>query len=225
MSPKAATAKKQEEEVLVLPRYGKKFVRMRIECNGDSLITHAFSVEAQGKIEDKRQGKAVKKENIDPELEFKRSIHMMPDGKHAGFPCTAMKNLLRYSAGRERSGILAGEKVKGAVHVHGENIGDNKIPLRHRDPKKKGYLTPQDAKRHDAWIRLPSKGADMRYRAEFSSWSMEFIVEYYPDRITLQQLVGLLAWGGEFCGLGEMRPQQNGGPNGRFVLSEARVDE
>ena len=65
-------------------------------------------------------------------------------------------------------------------------------------------------------VRVGMGTADIRYRAEFKEWYMDFILEYNASGgMTLEQIINCINAGGCCCGLGEWRPEKDG-DFGRF---------
>lgn len=52
--------------------------------------------------------------------------------------------------------------------------------------------------------------ADLRYRAEFKTWSTELLIEYNANVITMEQIVNLFRLGVFPNGVGDWRPACDG---------------
>jgi hypothetical protein len=67
-----------------------------------------------------------------------------------------------------------------------------------------------------------TKTADIRYRAEYSDWSIKLRIEYNANTITPGQIANLLRLAGFSVGLCEWRPEKDGN-FGRFSIDEKGV--
>ena len=65
---------------------------------------------------------------------------------------------------------------------------------------------------------------DLRYRPEFSEWSILLRIEYDTEWISADTIVNLLERAGFGIGIGEMRPQK-GGEFGRFQVDRGEQGE
>jgi len=73
-------------------------------------------------------------------------------------------------------------------------------------------------------VRVGAGSTDMRYRPEFSEWSVNVIVEIDSDLLNEQDVVNLVNRAGFSIGVGEWRPEK-GGEYGRFAFDTARAIE
>ena len=168
---------------------------------GDTpLITHRFSEKAKREMLEKQQGKARRnKEPKDPEADYQASLYKFssPNGAEYGFPAVAFK-AAAVGACRFVDDMPMTE-ARGAFHVRA--VADDLVPL-------KG--TPR--MREDT-VRLAGRAGvtDLRYRAEFLTWSTVIDVAYNAGAITLEQIVNLFNIAGFSIGVGEKRPEQGSG--------------
>jgi hypothetical protein len=58
-------------------------------------------------------------------------------------------------------------------------------------------------------VRLSNGSADVRYRAEYPSWTAKVRIRYNSRWITAAQLANLLNMAGFSCGIGEWRPEKS----------------
>lgn len=208
-------AKKEKEVKIVVPEV--KTSRVEVEIRGiSSLVTHQFPEDARTSIRNKRTGQATnKKEPIDPEAQFESGKYKVPDGNGTcGFPAVWIKRAMVAVGGRYAQGLPM-TFLRGAFHVRGipANVsGGEIIPMKHSKP----------VMREDV-VKLPSGGADLRWRPEFREWSAKFIVEYYDNLLTLDQIINLVKLAGCHNGLGEDRPEKKGGLWGRFEVVPSQI--
>jgi hypothetical protein len=59
-------------------------------------------------------------------------------------------------------------------------------------------------------VRVGMGTADIRYRPEFTEWSVKLPIKYNADAISLDQLVNLFTLAGFGVGVGEWRPERDG---------------
>jgi hypothetical protein len=85
--------------------------------------------------------------------------------------------------------------ARGAFHVLGESGG--LIPLRFESLRMR-----QDA------VTIGINTRDLRYRGEFSGWSINCRIRYNAAVITPEQIINLINVAGFSGGLGELRPSQ-----------------
>jgi len=178
--------------------------RVTLSIQGDTpLITHRWSEKAKGMMLDKQMGKArVKKEAKDPEADYESSIYRLDDGT-PGFPANAFKSAV-VGACRLFEGLPM-TKAKIAMRFEGElnEKGDQLVRI------------DGAPRMREDMVRLETGVADIRYRAEFPSWSAKLTVTYNAGIISLEQLVNLVDAAG-FGGIGEWRPSAPKSSSGSF---------
>ena len=134
-----------------------------------------------------------KPEHNTPE-EFQKALE---NGAIFGFPAVGVK-ASAVSAGF-RAGVTKNKvEMNGAFHIDEEYVEINGVPQIREDMVRVGMGT-----------------ADIRYRAEFSDWSITFTVKYNAGVLSLAQLCNLFNLGGFAVGIGEWRPEK-GGNYGRY---------
>jgi hypothetical protein len=169
------------------------------------LIVHKFSEKAKKQIEDKQQKKAKgAKEARDPKSEYLAACYVMPESPPAGekkarygVPASGIKNAL-VSACRFVDGMQM-TFARGAFHVMEDAGGLVEI----------SYDTMR--MREDT-VRLNGPGSplDIRYRPEFTEWSLVCVVRYNAAAISPEQIVNLANVAGFSIGLCEWRPERDG---------------
>lgn len=159
---------------------------------GDSpLICHRWSDKAKQMMLDKQMGKAVqKKAPKDPEQEFKDSLYEYPGGGY-GFPSVAFK-AAAVGACRSVEGIKMTE-ARAAFHIPGELVKINGEPTMRED-----------------MVRISMGTADIRYRGEFRTWSVDLLIRFNEAVLTPAQIVNLFNVAGFGVGVGEWRPEKDG---------------
>jgi len=211
---KAKASKEPEKIVIQKPDLRTFSVNL---VGSTPLIQHKFSEKAKKAIEDKQQQKQKQgKGKRDPHAEYLAACYAMPGHKPGDKKCVyAVPSRQIKAAMVEACRFVDGLHMtiaRGAVQVLSEDSG--MIPLKFR----------KMAMREDA-IKLPNKNLDLRYRPEFSGWSIKVSLKYNAAAISAEQLVNLLTLAGFHCGLGELRPNSKSGPggeNGMFDVKTAR---
>ena len=69
-------------------------------------------------------------------------------------------------------------------------------------------------------VRLRT-GADLRYRPEYTDWSVRATVRFRENILTLGSVINLMNNAGQCVGLGERRMAQNGDSFGMFEVKQA----
>lgn len=214
-------ATKKESAVVNLPEL--KLQHFTLKIVGDSpLISHAWSEKAKLMMLNKQQKKAATaKEVRRPMVEFADSLYwltpkpdfdgltdeqvkellaeVIPQSKF-GFPTLAFK-AAALDAGYQQgalvrnagTGDLAKTTARGAFQVIGEFAIIDGIPTPREDIGRVGMGT-----------------ADLRYRAEFKTWSTELEITFNATVITTEQIVNLFRLGGFANGVGDWRPAKDG---------------
>lgn len=193
-----ATKKKPEARVELLPI---EILKFEVTVRGTTpLITHRFPEKVRKQMLEKQQKKAkVAKEARDPEQEFLDSTYPMPgsmagvDGAKYGVPAIWFK-LVAVAACRYSDGLKM-THTRGAFHVIADDGG--LIALKYDSMRM----------REDP-VTIGMGSRDLRFRAEFTNWSVKLRIRYFASVITPSQIINLLQAGGFGCGVGEMRPSQ-----------------
>lgn len=215
-------AKKGEMGVNIqIPAIKINYANLRIV--GDSpLISHAWDEKAKRMILDKQLKKATAGKDIRrPAVEFANSLYWLTekpdfdamtdeDAQKAfnekiatskfGFPATAFKAAAidggfqqGVLATRAGTGDLAKTTVRGAMHIIGEYVEIEGVPVPRED-----------------MVRVGQGGADLRFRAEFKTWSATLNIRYNVNAVSLEQIINLFNIGGFAVGVGDWRPAKDG---------------
>lgn len=186
---------------------------LKVRLIGDSpLIVHAWSPKALKQMADKQQKKATAgREAKDPWADFCGSMYWLSDRPEKpteddvvnakfGFPAIAFKA----AAVTACTSISSITKVaaRQAFHVEGEFVE---------------IVGPPPSMREDV-CRVGMGTADLRYRGEFSPWSVELIVKFNGGLMSAEQVINLFETAGFAVGVGEWRPERDGS-NGRFHVA------
>ena len=183
--------------------------RMQI-VGASPLIVHKFSEKARKELLDKATQKAkAGREPKNPVREFMESLHWitpMPTeyteeafaaalaaGAKFGFPATGLKKSA--VSGAYRAGLTK-DKVStfGAFHIGGgELVEIHGVPEMRED-----------------YVVVSNGAPDIRFRAMFPQWSMEFELFYNAAVYSLEQLVTFYRFGGFATGLGDWRVERGG---------------
>lgn len=214
-------ATKKESTVVNLPEL--KLQHFTLKIVGDTpLISHAWSEKAKLMMLNKQQKKAATaKEVRRPMVEFADSLYwltekpkfdgltdeqaadvlaeVIPKSKF-GFPTLAFK-AAALDAGYQQgalvrnagTGDLAKTTARGAFQVIGEFAVIEGTPTPREDIGRVGMGS-----------------ADLRYRAEFKSWSTEIAIRFNANVITTEQIINLFRLGGFANGVGDWRPARDG---------------
>lgn len=195
--------KSKPAAVIELPKLA--IHRMRIRLIGDSaLITHRWSEKAKKQMLDKQMKKAkAAKEAKDPFRDFVEALYWlspMPEtptwadveAGRFGFPSIGFK-AAAVDACSHVDGITKVE-ARGAFHIIGEFVEIDGTPTMREDMTRVGMGT-----------------ADLRYRPQFLPWSCAFDVRFNANVLSAEQIVNLFNTAGFGIGVGEWRPQRDGG--------------
>ena len=203
----------KKAEAITIPALQIKTVDLHIV--GDSpLICHAWSEKAQLMMLEKQQKKATSAKEIRrPSVEFADSLYwltekpnldnltdeeaqaflaeIIPQSKF-GFPTLAFKAAAIDGAFQQKV-VDKKTTARGAIHVIGEFAEIDGTPTIREDIG-----------------RIGMGSADLRYRAEFKTWSTVLHIKYNSGAISLEQVVNLFNVGGFSNGVGDWRPAKDG---------------
>lgn len=178
------------------------------------LIVHAWSEKALRAMADKQQKKATKgREAKDPRADFIGSLYpldALPEEPtdedlaacRYGFPAVAFKSAAVTAC--TSTGSITKIAARQAFHVVGEMVE---------------IIGPPPAMREDV-TRVGMGVADLRYRGQFDPWGAKVRVEINTAVISAEQIVNLFNLAGFAVGIGEWRPERDGG-YGRFRVAQA----
>lgn len=216
-------AKMTETTVNITPLDIRK---VNIRIVGDTpLIVHAWSDKAKKMMLDAQMGvtKTKAKEKKDPFADFMDSMYWIskkpsestPEsfakavkkGAKWGFPVGAIKQAANSAAYRLKW-VKNQMELRGTYFLKSE-YGDL------------GEIKGSIPEMREDMVRVGMGTADIRYRAEFKDWYMDFTLEYNASGgMTLEQIINCINAGGYCCGLGEWRPEKDG-DFGRFHVETA----
>ena len=196
----------------------------KIRIVGDTpLIVHAWSDKAKKQMLDAQQGKKAGKEKPrkNPVDDFIQACYWMspkpeyPEkaseetaaaafnaaikaGARFGFPVTAIKQAAASAA--YRLGWVKNQMgIRGALFFDADERGLVEI---HSDVP---------AMREDM-VKIAMGSADLRYRPQFNNWSIDLDVKYNEMcGISWENLLNAINAAGFICGIGEWRPERDGG--------------
>lgn len=178
------------------------------------LIVHAWSEKALRAMADKQQKKATGgRAAKNPRADFIGSLYplsKLPDepsddelaAARFGFPAVAFKSAAVTAC--TSTGAITKVAARQAFHVVGEMVE---------------IIGPAPAMREDV-CRVGMGVADLRYRGQFDPWGVRVRVEVNTAVISAEQVVNLFALAGFAVGVGEWRPERDGG-YGRFRVAAA----
>lgn len=178
------------------------------------LIVSKFSEKAKRKMLDSQQGRKAIKEIRNPDADFEASMYRFNDGY--GFPAVAFK-LATVSAARLYGKDVTMRGLLQFMFFHGElsDVEGQVLVRLNGEPKMR-----------EDYVRLagPSRGADLRYRAEFRDWSATLSITYVKSALSRESMLSLLDAGGLTVGVGEWRPERKG-DFGTYTIDESRKVE
>ena len=178
--------------------------RMEITIEGVSpLIQHKWSEKARTMMREKKGGKKTTiREVCNPEREMEDATHYTSNGSY-GIPVAALKTAI-INAAHKDIGI---EKtlVRKSLFILCDDPGGI-LEMECADP-----IMREDC------VRVGMGKADLRYRPEFSDWSVRFVVEFDAGNLKPSDIVYLIDRAGFGVGLCEWRPEK-GGDFGRFRI-------
>lgn len=173
------------------------------------LIVHAWSEKALRAMANKQQKKASGgREAKDPHADFLGSLYWLSepqddvDGGRFGFPAVAFKSAAVTAC--TSTGSITKVAARQAFHVVGEMVE---------------IVGPAPAMREDV-TRVGMGTADLRYRGQFDPWGVRLRVQINTAVISAEQVVNLFNLAGFAVGIGEWRPERDGG-YGRFRVAAA----
>lgn len=182
---------------------------------GDTpLICHAWSEKAKRMMLDKQTKKATAgKEIRRPAIEFANSLYwltekpnfdgltddevqkllaeVIPKSKF-GFPTLAFK-AAAIDAAFQQGLIEKKTTLRGAIRIIGEFAEIEGIPIIREDIGRIGMGT-----------------ADLRFRAEFKTWSTNLTIQYNENAVSAEQIINIFNVGGFANGVGDWRQAKDG---------------
>ena len=221
-------AKMTEATVAITPLDIRK---VQIRIVGDTpLIVHAWSEKAKKMMLDAQMGvtKTKAKDKKDPFADFMDSMYWITEkpsestpeafakavenGAKWGFPVGAIKQAANSAAYRLKW-VKNQMELRGTYFLRTESGSNGFLSL--------GEIKGCIPEIREDMVRVGMGTADIRYRAEFKNWYMDFTLEYNASGgMTLEQIINCINAGGYCCGLGEWRPEKDG-DFGRFHVETA----
>lgn len=213
--------KKAEEVIVIKPI---KMATAKIKIVGISpLLVHKWDEKAIKQMEDAQagKGKTKAKEPREPFRDFIESAYWIKgkpteytqealdrayeNGALTGFPLTAVKQCANSAAYRLKW-VPNQMALRGTYFLSGDFDRDL------------GTIREKPESRRDM-VRVGMGSADLRYRAFYPEWSLEFNLEYNVTEAantwTLENILTCIEAGGQTVGIGEWRPEKDG-DFGRF---------
>lgn len=207
------TTKKTDTTFIKLPELKLRDFKLKI-IGTAPLISHAWSEKAKLMMLGKQLKKAsAGKEIRRPAVEFADSLYWLTDKPNLdgltdeeaqkvlasvipqskfGFPTLAFKSAA-IDAGYQQGALDKKTTARGAFHVIGEFAVIDGTPTPREDMARIGMGT-----------------ADLRFRAEFKTWSTELLIRFNENAMSMEQIANLFKLGGFACGVGDWRPARDG---------------
>jgi hypothetical protein len=216
-----ATAKKNNENIVVLPEIEFKVMKVRI-VGETPLVTHPFPLKAMRQIEEKQQNIAkTKKHDIrNPMEDFINSCYWLTPapteyteeafseaidgGARFGFHAGGIKNsaiMAAYRRGLVKNAVTA----RGLFHI----INTEMDTIYEKSCVE--ILSDEPPKMRRDCLSTFAAGADMRYRPQWDNWEMLFDIRFDAGVISPEQILMWFKLGGFSCGLGENRAEKGEG--------------
>lgn len=175
---------------ITLPRMDIQ--KMTIRLIGDApLICHNWSEKAKKEMLDKHMKRAKPaKEAKDPQKDYEDSLYRHPSGGY-GFPTVAFKSAA-VDACSHVDGVTKVE-ARGAFHIDGDML----------------KIDGQPSMREDM-VRVGMGTADIRYRGQFTNWSVDVPIRFNRSVLSAEQIIHLFNIAGFGIGVGEWRPTRDG---------------
>ncbi|MBM3211190.1 hypothetical protein FJZ33_03155 [Candidatus Poribacteria bacterium] len=208
-----AEPKKEDLGSLVIKVEKPKLVSIPVKIVGDtSLIQQVWTEKAKNEMREKHLGvRKIKRPVRNTKQEFEDSYYRNSENKPA-FPAGCIKHAIVDTAYRKKFiGQYDKPLLRGAFRI----IADGKNLV---EVKYKKLVMRED----NVNVGGKSRSADLRYRAEFQDWSMEFKVVLETDIIDPQTFMNILSHAGFSNGLGEWRIEK-GGTFGQFHVEGLEI--
>lgn len=173
------------------------------------LIVHRFSEKAKQKMLDGMQGRKSVKEVKDPTAEYEAAFYRLKSGGY-GFPADGFK-CATVSACRFYGKSITMTALKQYIFFRGEPGKDGRpmVPIVGEPHMREDVVT------------VGRGSSDLRYRPEFTEWSTTLVVLYVKSAITRSSVLSLIDAGGMGVGVGEWRPERDGG-FGTYMIDPTR---
>lgn len=222
---KAVAPPSDEKTINIVP---PRPATLHLRLHGEGIIVvHAFSAKAKGEMRDKQQKNAKRARDAkDPVAEYNGARYQVQyhDGTMVdAFPAMTIKKSL-VSACRLLDGIPM-TLVKQTIFVNRaqELLPIEKapgVPYRGAHETEFAPIMREDIVRVGGRAGPGSGTADLRYRPQYTPWTIPVEVTFLPNVITPEQVVNLFAYAGFGCGIGENRAEKTGGSWGLFRVED-----
>ena len=197
----------EKEEIIIKPI---KIKEVEITIEGlTPLIVNNFNEKSRRQILEAQQKKPKVKEIRNPIEDGMRACYWltpMPtefteeswekalkEGARFGFPAKGIKDAT--VSGAYRNDVVSDKvSVNGAFFI----------------PEEFGEIKYEKVRIREDYVRIAHNGTDVRFRPEFTGWSITFKMQYNENKYSLEQLLNFINLGGFSCGLGEMRAEKGG---------------
>jgi len=196
-------------EHVVIPKLIFSRVQLRI-VGVDVLVVHRFTEKAKQELRDKHGKKAKSaRPKRNPKQEFNQARYVVR-GKDC-IPTMAIKKAMVSACGFVQG--LSKTLVRSVVRI---NPGNEFSPLEHD--------AAQPTMREDA-VRVGGRGpgtgrADLRYRPQYTGWSVPIVVRFVSNFISAEQVMTLLSYACELIGFCEQRAEKGGDWGCAEVMTE-----
>jgi hypothetical protein len=203
-------------EMLQIQDVRLDLVTFQVTIEGTSqLVVHAWSEKAKKMMLDKQLGEASKgREKRNPVEDFKASLYRLADGSGFGIPAVSLKNAAVTAANDVE---LQKTAMRRAFHIKGDMLKieapEIKTPITEEDSKywnEIEFERKHGASMRSDMVRVGMGTSDIRFRAQFPTWRVKFLVEYNSRVITPGQITNLFNVAGFGVGIFEYRPECNG---------------
>lgn len=176
------------------------------------LIVHRFSEKAKRQMLDAQQGRKKIKEMRDPNQDFMDSRYRMDDGAD-GFPVLGFK-AATVGAARFYDKSVTMVSLRQSLFMHGEQSVQAGQAL---------VRIEGECEMREDMVRV-GQGTDLRYRAEFRTWSAVLQITYISSQLAQSSVLALIDAGGMGIGVGEWRPEKKG-DFGTYAIDQTRAVE
>lgn len=203
----------KQQTAVDLPPLALETVEINV-IGTSALVVHAWSEKALRAMADKQQKRAASARAAKvPFDDFAGSLYWLSERPEKpteadieaatfGFPSIAFKSAAVTAC--TSTGAITKVAARQAFHVVGEMVQ---------------IIGPPPAMREDV-CRVGMGVADLRYRGQFDPWGARVPVQINTAVISAEQVVNLFALAGFAVGVGEWRPERDGG-FGRFRVAAA----
>ena len=208
--PKAKRPSKPREHREYLPMKPLDLRSMHVEIVGDSaLVCHPWTERylgrgcCQGGTIAPRPKRVKPPKPVDPGIEMRKHLYIISKNGEplvCGFPSAVVKD----------AAVAACAYVAGVTKLTARScfgiLPDDLIVIN-------GTPTLREDKLQSSFASL--KFEDVRYRAEFKTWSSTFMVRFNANQLSAERIIDIFDTAGFAIGIGEWRPYM-GGHNGTF---------